>query len=199
LSRLRPPRRAAPPAANAPFFRKERRFLARPVALVVVSPIALLHPDLISNCLRRLRDSKSAYAGGNLPMRQSGYVMTRSPACKNFVKDLRQGSRSARVLSVATVCSESSTERDWPIERRQRSPNLCNPPSISSGRSDIRDVHPGNKALVEACIAGREDIQVSSEATARFAEQILVVEDDRAIQKALKRLFEAEDYRVPIS
>src|SRR5262250_2103215 len=41
--------------------------------------------------------------------------------------------------------------------------------------------------------------RVSSEATARLTEQILVIEDDRAIQKALKRLFEAEDYRVHIS
>jgi DNA-binding response OmpR family regulator len=40
---------------------------------------------------------------------------------------------------------------------------------------------------------------VSSEAIARLTEQILVIEDDRAIQKALKRLFEAEDYRVHIS
>jgi hypothetical protein len=78
-------------------------------------------------------------------MRESGYVMTRSRGCKNFVKDLRQGSRSARVLSVATVRSELSTERDRSIEGRQRSPSLCNPPSISSGHSDIRDVRPGKQ------------------------------------------------------
>jgi two-component system alkaline phosphatase synthesis response regulator PhoP len=40
---------------------------------------------------------------------------------------------------------------------------------------------------------------VSSAVTPHLPERILVVEDDRAIQRALKRLFEAEDYRVHIS
>lgn len=45
----------------------------------------------------------------------------------------------------------------------------------------------------------REGNQVSTSAVARLTETILVVEDDRAIQRALKRLFEAEDYGVHIS
>jgi len=40
---------------------------------------------------------------------------------------------------------------------------------------------------------------VSSPATVRVSEKILVIEDDRAIQRALKRLFETEDYGVHIS
>jgi len=40
---------------------------------------------------------------------------------------------------------------------------------------------------------------MSSAATARVMEKILVIEDDRAIQKALKRLFESEDYGVHVS
>jgi two-component system, OmpR family, alkaline phosphatase synthesis response regulator PhoP len=44
-----------------------------------------------------------------------------------------------------------------------------------------------------------EDIPVSSLATVRVSEKILVIEDDRAIQRALKRLFETEDYGVYIS
>ena len=40
---------------------------------------------------------------------------------------------------------------------------------------------------------------MSSAVTPHLAERILVVEDDRAIQRALKRLFEAEDYGVHIS
>jgi DNA-binding response OmpR family regulator len=42
-------------------------------------------------------------------------------------------------------------------------------------------------------------MQVSSAAVARLTEKILVIEDDRAIQRALKRLFESEDYGVHIS
>jgi DNA-binding response OmpR family regulator len=40
---------------------------------------------------------------------------------------------------------------------------------------------------------------VASPAMARATERILVIEDDRAIQKALKRLFESEDYSVHIA
>ena len=40
---------------------------------------------------------------------------------------------------------------------------------------------------------------MSSAVTPHLPEQILVVEDDRAIQRALQRLFEAEDYGVHIS
>ncbi|HXW61032.1 MAG TPA: response regulator transcription factor [Candidatus Acidoferrales bacterium] len=40
---------------------------------------------------------------------------------------------------------------------------------------------------------------MSSAATARLTEKILVIEDDRAIQRALKRLFESEDYGVHLS
>ena len=40
---------------------------------------------------------------------------------------------------------------------------------------------------------------MSSAVTPHLPERILVVEDDRAIQRALKRLFEAEDYGVHIS
>jgi len=40
---------------------------------------------------------------------------------------------------------------------------------------------------------------MSSTATARMTEKILVIEDDRAIQRALKRLFESEDYGVHVS
>jgi len=40
---------------------------------------------------------------------------------------------------------------------------------------------------------------VSSSMMARSTETILVIEDDRAVQRALKRLFEAEDFGVHIS
>ena len=40
---------------------------------------------------------------------------------------------------------------------------------------------------------------MSSAAAVRVTEKILVIEDDRAIQRALKRLFEAEDYGVHVS
>jgi len=42
-------------------------------------------------------------------------------------------------------------------------------------------------------------MNVSSLATTQLKETVLVIEDDRAIQRALKRLFESEDYGVCIS
>ncbi len=56
---------------------------------------------------------------------------------------------------------------------------------------------PGNFAAQRSPIPIRRDVTTVEKAAARM-ERILVVEDDRAVQKALKRLFEAEGFAVEI-
>src|ERR1700686_32509 len=78
-------------------------------------------------------------------------------------------------------------------------PEICHLPDIRGEFRGMIHANYGAGAVVNKNIAAPMAASATMEAVPASSERILVIEDDRAVQKALKRLFEGEGFAVDIA